>query len=82
MIEKMCYERNLGLALFDKIFILQNQKFVLESMLIENEKKSIYNQNLEDNKRIEKAINDLELDLRREKKKYSILFQKDYKYYF
>ena len=78
----MCYQRNYGLSLHDKIFILQNQKFILESMINVNEKKTIYNQDMEDNQRIQQAINQLDLDLKREQKKYSYLFQKNYKYYF
>lgn len=78
----MCKERNYGLAIYDKIFILQNQKFVLQSMLSAQEEQSEFNRNAEERRRIVSALDQLEMDLVREKEKYGYIFQKNYKYYF
>lgn len=77
----MCKDRNYGLAIYDKIFVLQNQKFILESMLKENKKKSQYSRNLDEDDQLMAAIVEVEKDIINEERKYSILFQKNYKYY-
>lgn len=77
--EKLCLEKNFELAIFEKIFILQNQLFTLQTMKQEfREKETIGNIS---EFQVNDALLQVEQDLIKEKKKYNFIFKKDFFYY-
>lgn len=76
-----CESKNLDLSIHDRIFVLQNQRFVLKSLMVDQTKKSEFIMDHGRLSQLEIAVEQLETDLFVEKQRLSKIFTKSYKYY-